>query len=223
MAGSFQPILDRAAANKGGMAALEALLPVALPPDELRALPDSRWLAQMTRRVFQAGFAWSVVDAKWDGFEAAFEGFEPRRVAMYGDEELDRLLSDPALVRNGAKLRAAVANARFLADLADENGTAAAAVFADWPDDDYVGLLDLLKRRGNRLGGNTGQYVCRFMGKPAFILSRDTVAALVREGVVDRPPTSRRAMASVQAAFDAWRAETGRDLSQLGRILAASV
>jgi 3-methyladenine DNA glycosylase Tag len=223
MVASFQSVLDRAVANKGGMSALEALLPRPLPAGELAAIPDDRWLSMMTKRIFQSGFVWSVVEAKWDGFEAAFEGFEPRRVAMFNDEDLDRLVSDAAIIRNGAKIRSATENARFLVDLADENGGSAAKVFADWPDADYIDLLEMMKKRGSRLGGNTGQYVLRSMGKPAFVLSKDVVAALIREGVVEKPPTSKKAVTATRDAFNQWSQETGRDLSALSRILAASV
>lgn len=222
MVGTFQPILDKAIANKGGLSALEEILPVAKSVGELRAIADDRWLSQMTKRIFQAGFVWSVVENKWDGFEAAFEGFEPRRLAMYADEEFDRLMADTGIIRNGAKIRSALDNARFLVDLAEEHGSAS-VFFADWPDSDYIDLLDLLKKRGSRLGGNTGQYLLRFMGKPAFVFSNDVVAALIREGVVDKAPTSKGARKAVQAAFNQWNEETGRDHSQLSRILAASV
>jgi 3-methyladenine DNA glycosylase Tag len=222
MVGSFQSILDMAIANKGGAAALEEILPISVESEELAKVPDHRWLSMMTKRIFQSGFVWSVVEAKWDGFEAAFEGFEPRRLAMYGDEDLDRLVSDSAIIRNGMKIKSAIENARFLVDLADEHG-AAGRLFANWPDSGYIGLLDLLKKQGSRLGGNTGQYILRSMGKPAFVLSKDVVAALIRESVVDKPPTSKKAISAVQDAFNQWSQETGRDLSSLSRILAASV
>ena len=61
------------------------------------------------------------------------------------------------------------------------------------------------------------------MGRDSFILSRDVGAALVREGVVDKPPSSKRDMAAVQAAFNAWMAESGRGLTQISRTLAMSV
>ena len=204
------------------MAALEDILPVSKTVEELRGIADDRWLSQMTKRIFQAGFVWSVVENKWDGFEAAFEGFEPRRLTMYADEDLDRLMADTGIIRNGAKIRSALDNARFLVDLAEQHGSAA-ALFAQWPDAEYIGLLDLMKHRGSRLGGNTGQYLLRFMGKPAFIFSNDVVAALIRESVVDKAPTSKGARKAVQVAFNQWNEETGRDLSQLSRILAASV
>jgi 3-methyladenine DNA glycosylase Tag len=61
------------------------------------------------------------------------------------------------------------------------------------------------------------------MGKDSFILSRDVVAALIREGVVDRPPSSKRDLAAVQDAFNRWMDESGRGLTQISRTLAMSV
>ncbi len=219
---SYADLFALAAARKGGAAALEGLLPRAESPAVLAALGDDRWLATATRCVFNAGFNWKVIDAKWAGFEAAFAGFDPARWSMMSDEDLDRLLADTRVIRHGAKLRSVRDNAILLRDLAREHGSAARAL-ADWPSTDYVGLLDMLRRRGSRLGGNTGQYFLRFMGKDSFILSRDVVAALIREGVIDKPPSSKAALAAVQAAFNSWMAESGRGLTQISRTLALSV
>jgi len=86
-----------------------------------------------------------------------------------------------------------------------------------------VGLLALLKTRGSRLGGNTGQYFLRFMGVDGFVLSRDVIARLVAEGIVDRAPASQKTMAAVQEAFNAWQAESTRSLTEISRVLAMSI
>lgn len=222
MPASFAELYDRAAARKGGPKALESLLQVPKSRDALAAIPDDRWLAEMTKRVFQAGFNWSVVETKWPGFEVAFDGFDPHRCAMMNDDDLDRLLADPRVVRNGAKLRAVRDNAAFLVELAAAHGSAA-KVFADWPSEDYAGLLDLLKSKGSRLGGLAGSMAMRGMGKDSFMLSTDVTAALQREGVIDGPAGSRRAMQAVQAAFNDWMAESGRGLTQISKVLALGV
>ena len=219
---SFTAIRRRAEERHGGAAGLDKRIAEGLRPGDPAALPDDRILAEMAKRVFQAGFSWKVIEAKWPGFEAAFEGFEPTRVAMYGDDELARLVADKGIVRNGPKIAAVIENAVFLTDLARENGSAA-GVFADWPDEDYIGLLDFLKKRGSRLGGNTGQRVCRAVGKPSFIFSPDVVARLIAEGVVDKEPSSKRELAAVQAAFNEWSAQSGRSLSAVSRLLAMTV
>lgn len=189
--------------------------------EELIATPDDRWLAQMTRSVFQSGFVWKVIEAKWDGFEEAFDGFDPVRVSFYADEEIDRLVSDKRIVRNGQKIMATIENARFIAETSAEAG-GFGRFLADWPADDQIGLIALFKVKGSRLAGMTGQYALRFAGWDAFILSNDVVAALIREGVIDKPPTSKKALAAVQAAFNAWAAESGRPRSEISRLLALS-
>lgn len=219
---TFDEIIAIAAERKGGPDALEALLPEPLPADELARIPDARWLSMMAKCLFQAGFHWKVIEAKWPGFETAFEGFDPSRVAFYDDEEIDRLVSDKGIVRNGAKIMAVVENARFLADLAAENGSAA-KFFADWPADDFIGLIDVLAKRGSRLGGATGQRALRWMGKESFILSQDVCARLIAEGVVAKAPTSKRDLAAVQAAFNTWREQSGRSLTEISRVLSMSV
>ena len=214
-------IYDIAAERKGGPESLEALLDKPRPEDELARTPDDRWLAAMAKAIFQAGFNWSVIENKWRGFEAAFDGFAPGRVALYGDAELDRLLADTGIVRNGAKISAVIRNAALLLDLAREHGSAS-RFFAGWPETDQVGLMAFLTKKGARLGGVTGQRVLRMMGKSSFILSGDVTARLIAEGVVDKPPSSKRDLAAVQTAFNTWREESGRSLTEISRILALS-
>ncbi len=80
-----------------------------------------------------------------------------------------------------------------------------------------------MKKRGSRLGGMTAQYYLRLIGKDAFILSNDVGTALVRYGVVDKPPTGKAALKKTQSAFNQWMEESGLGLSQISRTLAATV
>ncbi len=101
----FHQIFDIAAARKGGAEALEEMLGDGpLSAQALAAIPEDRWLSQMTRCVFQAGFNWKVIEAKWAGFEAAFKGFDVGACAMMDDDWFDRLMADNGVVRNGPKL-----------------------------------------------------------------------------------------------------------------------
>lgn len=220
----FRAIFAEAAARKGGPAALEAMLAETAPrsPAEIAATPDDRILAEMTRRIFNAGFSSKVIAEKWPAFEAAFDGFDPRACAFMTEERFDALLKDRGIVRNAAKIRAAQVNAQLLLDLAEQHGSAA-RFFADWPDSDHVGLLDLLRKRGSHLGGDAAGRFLRGIGKPAFIATPDMVAALIREDVIDKPPSAKRDFAAVQAAFNRWSAESGRDLTTISRVLAMSL
>ena len=221
---SFAEIVAIATERRGGTKSLEAALAAyrSRPPVEIAAIPGDRLLADMARRVFHAGFSWKVIDDKWGAFEAAFDGFDPARCAAMSEAKFDALLKDTRIVRNGAKIRSVQANGQFLLDLAAEHGSAA-RFFADWPDSDYVGLLDIMKNRGNRLGGETGMWFLRGIGKPAFIVTRDVAAALIREGVLTRSPSGKGDLALIQAAFNRWSMESGRDLTAISRILAMSV
>ncbi|MEO8114235.1 MAG: DNA-3-methyladenine glycosylase I [Phenylobacterium sp.] len=220
---TFREIYAEAAARKGGPEALEALLAEHRPKsrEELAATPDDRWLAQMTKCVFQAGFSWRVIDNKWPGFETAFHGFAPGVNAAMSDDEFDAHLKDSGIVRNAAKILSVRDNARFLVELAAEHGSAA-RFFALWPDDDFVGLLEVMKKRAARLSGETAMRCFRFMGRASFITTRDVTAALIGAGVIDKPATSKKDLQAVQDAFNVWGRESGRDLTSLSRVLALS-
>ncbi|UJW76196.1 DNA-3-methyladenine glycosylase I [Rhizobium sp. SL42] len=210
------------AVDRKGEAEVEDGLQQPKSRDAIAATPDHRLLATMTRCIFQSGFNWKVVDAMWPGFEAAFDDFDIGRCAMLHDEDFERLVSDTRIVRHGPKIRAVQQNAAFLSDVAHEHGSAA-AFLADWPTENYIGLLDLLQKRGTRLGGNTGQYFLRFSGVDSFILSRSVIHRLIAEGVVAKAPTSAKDRAAVQAAFNRWREQSGRSLTEISRVLAMSI
>lgn len=220
---SFTAIRERAEHRKGGAAALSALLPPTPSDAAMRDLPDDRVLAEMTRRIFSAGFVWSVIEAKWPGFEDAFLQFNPPRLVFEPDEFWERLTRDTRIVRNAQKIMAVRANARFVQDIAAEHGSFG-RFLADWPASNLIGLLDILARRGTRLGGMTGQYFLRFVGKDSFILNTDVVACLRDSGLdIADAPTSKRDLRLVQDRFNQWAAETGLPFAHLSRICAMSI
>lgn len=218
----FEDILRLAATHHGG----EAFVLSAAESDHFRAdlktVPSDRLLATMTQCVFNAGFNWRVIAAKWDGFEAAFEGFDPHKLAFFGDEMLDRLVSDARIVRNGQKIKATLENARFVAEIDKEQG-GFGTFLAGWPADDQFGLMEALSKRGSRLGGATAQYFLRFSGWDAWITSKDVMAAFVRDGVIDKPATTKTAMRQMQAGFNAYHDESGLPRAQISKVLALSV
>lgn len=223
---SFEEIRKKAEDRKGGPAVLKGLLPVIKTADELKRITDDRWLSKMTQCVFNAGFNWKVIENKWDGFEAGFAAFDPGRLSLLSGEDIDALVKDTRIVRNAQKITAVCHNAGFLIDLAMEHGSAA-NFFATWPDEDFIGLLEVLKKRGARLGGNTGQYFLRFMGKDSFLFGQDVVAGLIAAGVglnsPAKPPASKADRAAVQDAFNRWRRESGWPLAHISKTLACTV
>jgi 3-methyladenine DNA glycosylase Tag len=219
----FKTIRARAEKRKGGAKGLENLLPLKPDMKAVAKLSDDRMLSEMTKRVFSAGFAWSVIETKWPGFEKAFLAFKPARLSFQPDDFWDGLLSDTRIVRNGAKIQSVRENAAFVQDIAREHGSFG-KFLAKWPSSDQIGLLDLLAKRGSRLGGNTGQMFLRFVGWDGFVTSQDVVACLRDAGLdIAAEVKSKGDLAKVQAQFNAWAAETGLPYAHLSRICAMSV
>jgi 3-methyladenine DNA glycosylase Tag len=219
---AFDKIYQRAARSKGGESALEALLGNPQKKVNLAKLNDSDVLAEMTACVFRAGFVWKIITAKWPGFEKAFNEFDVTHCAMLADEELEVLQQNTDIVRHGTKIRSVRENAQFMLDIRHEHGSFG-KFLASWPEDDFVQMWLLLKKRGARLGGQSGRYFLRFIGFETPLLSRDVVSALVGAGVVEKEPTSQKALLLTQDAFNEWREQSGKGFTEISRVLAMSV
>jgi 3-methyladenine DNA glycosylase Tag len=217
---SYKEIRSIALSRKG-QAEFDAHMPDPIDVP-LSAMTDDRLLAQFTKRIFQAGFVWRVIEAKWEGFEKAFHGFDIGRNAMMNDEDLDSHIQNTEIVRNGPKILTVRDNAVFLSDLAREHGSAAGYI-GNWDAADAIGLFELLKKRGSRLGGMTAQYALRFSGYDTFILSKSVTSALNAHGVIDGAATSKTAMRKAQDAFNEWHSESGESYTTISRVLAISV
>ncbi|KAF1069390.1 MAG: DNA-3-methyladenine glycosylase 1 [Pseudomonas citronellolis] len=206
----------------GSVQALEARLPQPRTAAELAAVSDDRYLSLLSLRIFRAGLKHSVVDSKWPAFEEVFFGFDPEKVVLMGAERLERLMQDTRLIRHLGKLKSVPRNAQMVLDFAHEYGSFG-KLLADWPVDDIVGLWKLLAKRGNQLGGLSAPRFLRMAGKDTFVPSDDVVAALKAQEIVDKAPTSLKDLATVQAAFNTWQAQSGRPLCQLSMMLSYTV
>jgi DNA-3-methyladenine glycosylase I len=80
---------------------------------------DNALYEKISLEAFQSGLSWLTILRKREGFRSAFAGFDIDTVARFGEADVERLLSDPGIVRNRAKIEAAIANARAAADLPD--------------------------------------------------------------------------------------------------------
>jgi 3-methyladenine DNA glycosylase Tag len=219
---TFASIFERAAERKGGAAALEGLLVKPKSKAALRRVTDAAVLAEMTRCVFRSGFVWKIIENKWPGFEAAFDRFDVASCAMLSDEDLERLAQNPEIVRHGKKIASVRNNARYILDVRADYGSFG-KFLAAWPDEDFIELWAELKQNGDRLGGQTGRFFLRFIGRDTPMFSGDVVQALIAQGVVDKEPTSKAALRAVQQAFNQWRAESGRSYNEISRTLAFSM
>jgi len=100
----------------------------------------------------QAGLSWETILRKREAFRKAFARFDPARVARFGARDVARLMKDEGIVRNHAKIAAAIANARAFLAIRDDFGSFDRYV---WAFDDHVALSRDLKKRGFGFVGPT--------------------------------------------------------------------
>ncbi|MEY3441893.1 MAG: DNA-3-methyladenine glycosylase 1 [Bacteroidota bacterium] len=84
---------------------------------------DNLLFARLVLEINQAGLSWTTILNKKDHFFRAFEGFELSRVAQYGEQDVNRLLNDPGIIRNRLKVQAVVHNAQVILDLQRQHGS----------------------------------------------------------------------------------------------------
>jgi DNA-3-methyladenine glycosylase I len=111
---------------------------------EYRAYHDDEWGLPVTDDVrlfeklalegFQAGLSWLTILRKREAFRRAFAEFDFRRVARYGEHDVERLLGDASIVRHRGKIESTINNARRALDLVEEEGSLAAFVWRFEPD-----------------------------------------------------------------------------------------
>ncbi|MGJ8679231.1 DNA-3-methyladenine glycosylase I [Paraglaciecola sp.] len=219
---TFQQIYQRASERKGGEAELESLISQPLNTADLAAISDDRYLAEFTQKVFQSGFVWKVVRNKWPDFERVFFEFNIQKILLMPDEMLEKKASDPSIIRNFNKVKTIRENAIMIDNVNREQGSFAQFV-ADWPTDDIIGLWAYLKKHGARLGGNTGPYGLRAIGKDTFLLSNDIVGYFTQRDIISGSAQSKRSLTAIQNSFNQLQQESGRSLQELSMILSRSV
>jgi len=219
---TFEKLYQRAIERKGGEIALLNLISKPLSADKLLNVPNDRVLSEMTKKVFQSGFVWSVVEKKWESFEDVFWGFDIEKLIMMPDDMLERKAKDPAIIRNYNKVRTIRENAFMLKEISDEYGSVGKWL-TEWPDKNIIGLWAYLKANGSRLGGNTGPYALRKLGKDTFILSKDVEAYFRSYGLIDGGLTTKRSLNTIQETFLKWQSESKLSLQELSQIVAYSI
>ena len=219
---SFQSLYHRAAERKGGKKALNFLLDDlgGLTNNELKkVLTDDRVLSAFTKKIFQSGFVWRVVENKWDNFEESFFQFNLEKVLMMPEEMMERKAADPKIIRNYNKVKTIKANAQMIFN-EQQNGHSFIEFIANWPASDMIGLWAYLKKNGQRLGGNTGPYALRALGIDTFLITRDIEAYFRAHDIVTGGIQTKSSLKAIQDRFNQWQTECDLSLSQLSRLVA---
>jgi len=208
-----------ACSRKGGATQVETLLDKPKTKRQLKNTPDATYLAEMSKKIFQSGFVWRVVEAKWSNFEELFWGFDIDKLLMMPDDMLERKSQDKKIIRNHKKIWAIRENAIFIDSVRRHYNKSFAEFIADWPSEDITGLWLYLKKNGTRLGGNTGPYALRALGKDTFLLSRDVEGFLRDHKVVNTGVNTKAALNNSQRFFNDLQQESGRSLMALSRLV----
>lgn len=217
----FSDIYLRAVERKGGEEDLYRIISRPLKNDRIRRIDNSEFLSEFTRKVFQSGFVWSVVNKKWAGFEEVFFEFDIEKMLMMPDEMWEAKCKDERIIRNAKKVMTIKDNAQMIYEVATDYGSFGQFV-AQWPKDDVIGLWAYLKKHGARLGGNTGPYALRQLGIDTFLLSKDVESYFRAHKLIDGGLTSKRSLSVIQGAFNKWQGESKLSFQEMSQIIAFS-
>lgn len=220
---TFYDIQQRAAQRKGGINALSSIVHKPLTSKQLMQISDDEWLEEFTRKIFQSGFYWSVINKKWPGFREVFWDFNINKLLMMPPEMLEEKSSDERIVRNYNKVKTVPANASMIHFAAKDAGKPFHQLVAEWPSDDIIGLWAWLKKHGSRLGGNTAAYALRQLGKDTFLLSRDVEAYLRANDIIDGGVQTKKSLTAAQAFFNQMQQESGLSLQEISQTISYSV
>ncbi len=128
---------------------------------------------RISLEAFQSGLSWLIVLRKRQAFRDAFAGFDPEAVAAFAEQDVERLLSEPGIIRNRAKITATIGNARAILELRNTGVSLADLVWSFMPDRspqprsenevpstslESVALAKSLKKLGFRFVGPTTAY-----------------------------------------------------------------
>ena len=123
-------------------------------PEKITPQSLNDYLEIMTKAVFQSGISWKVVNSKWPGFQAGFNGFDVASVAAMDESAIDTLAADTRIIRNRRKIAATVHNAQRLIELDEEFG--GIHNYFRSHEDFYAALKDV--RKQFKFMGDTGTY-----------------------------------------------------------------
>lgn len=218
----FEHIYARAATRKGSVDNLEKLLSRPLSKAEIEKVPNDRFLSAFTKKIFQSGFVWRVVEQKWPHFEREFFQFNIEKLLLMSDELLEKKATNPDIIRNLTKVRTIRENALMISEFSEQYGSFGRFV-SQHSSEDMVGLWATLKAEGARLGGNIGPYGLRAIGVDTFLITRDIESYFVAHKLISGSPRSKRSLAVFQTQFNQWQVQSHRSYQEISQIVSLSV
>jgi 3-methyladenine DNA glycosylase Tag len=132
-------------------------------PDVIEAASPAAFFEVMTRAVFQAGVRWSQIAEHWDAYRLAFAEFDPNRVALYDDLDVERVLATAGILRMPKKVHAVIKNARALLETEREFASLTAYLGSF---ETYAALAKDFKKRFSFMGEMNVWYFLFRTGRP---------------------------------------------------------
>ena len=129
------------------------------PPNE------DAYFENMTRVIFLAGLSWRMIDKKWHSFRRAFKGFSIGAVAEFGEKDVQQLMNDTSIVRNRAKIVAAVNNAKEFQTIKKEYGSFQRYLDSLDKSDNYSRVIKELGKKFNRIGPSSARIFLYTVGE----------------------------------------------------------
>lgn len=214
----FSYFYDAAVKVLGSKSELEKRLPAVLSKRQLNARSDSEYLSLMCRRVFRSGLQHKMVDARWPAFEKTYFEFNPQKLVLLSDEQLDQRMHSEGVIKHWGKTKAIRVNAQLVLDKSDEAG-GFGRWLSNWPTENIVGLWQVLKKEGAHLGGHSGSRFLRMAGVDTFLLSQDVVDVLCAHGYIEREPKTIVEQKQLQSLFNQWASYSDWPLSHVSRVV----
>ncbi|OCQ19784.1 3-methyladenine DNA glycosylase [Pseudoalteromonas luteoviolacea] len=218
----FNDIYERACERKGGESNLRNLLNKPQKEAVLATYSDDVWLEEFTRKIFQSGFYWSVVNSKWDGFREVFWDFSVDKLLYMSPDMYEQRSQDERIIRNFKKVQSIAINCHMIYEVQQEHGSFSELV-AHWPSSNIIDLWLMLKKKGNRLGGNTGPFALRALGKDTFLLTKDVETYLRANKLIEGGLQSLKSLKAAQAHFNELQESSGLSMTAISQIIAFSV
>ena len=152
---------------------------------------DAALFERLTLEINQAGLSWLTILKKREGFQRAYDAFDPEIVAAYGARDRKRLLADPGIIRNRLKVEAAIANAQRILELRKTHGSFAGWLAAHHPrsKDEWVTLF----KKTFRFTG--GEIVNEFLMSIGYLPGAHVDNCPVYRAILERNPAWSRPQA----------------------------
>lgn len=149
---------------------------------------DNELFGRLIMEINQAGLSWETILKKEEGFRNAYDDFNIEKVAAYGEEDRERLLSDPGIIRNKLKVNAAIENAKTIIELQKEFGS-----FEKWLQHHHPKTLQewmkLFKKTFKFTGG---EIVNEFLMSIGFLKGAHAEDCIVNEAILKHDPMWRK-------------------------------